>query len=127
MFTVTVTCSMSVEYHDKFEWKYKLRSQYIMCHSWWRNQILNLTATHCLISIASVLFPKPVLFTTSKKPMSKSGKGYFAIHFHKIVAQNDDHPVYYIWSLAYSMMDQTCKVFFGSTKRTLMTIQLDRP
>ena len=44
--------------------------------------------------------------------MSKSGKGYFAIHFHKIVAQNDDHPVDYIWSFAYSMMDQICKVFF---------------
>ena len=96
----------------------KGRSQYIMCQSWWRNQILNLTATHCLISIVSVLFPKPVLFTTSKKPMSKSGKGYFAIHFHKIVAQNDDHPVYHNWSLAYSMMGQICKVFFGSTKKT---------
>ena len=27
--------------------------QYIICQSWWKNQRLNLLATHCLISIVS--------------------------------------------------------------------------
>ena len=29
--------------------------QYIICQSWWKNQRLNLLATHCLISIVSLV------------------------------------------------------------------------
>ena len=45
----------------------KRRSQYIMCQSWWRNQRLNLTATHCLISIVSLVSIRYLLKTSPQQ------------------------------------------------------------